>query len=110
MGILQGVLGGVIGAEMTSVVSGLIEQHGGVQGLISHLQQQGLGNEVKSWIGSGPNQPISASQVHQAFGADTLQQLASKAGMNPQDLTQKLSQTLPQVIDKLSPGGIIQNA
>ena len=92
MGLFDGVLGGVVGAEMATVVNGLIEKHGGVQGIVSQLEQQGLGGTVKSWVGTGQNQPISPAQVHQAFGADTLSQLAAKAGISTQDLTQKLSQ------------------
>jgi hypothetical protein len=34
MGLLDGVLGGVVGAEMANVVSGVIEKYGGVQGLV----------------------------------------------------------------------------
>ena len=34
MGLLDGILGGMAGGgELTSVVKGLIEKHGGVQGL-----------------------------------------------------------------------------
>jgi uncharacterized protein YidB (DUF937 family) len=105
MGILDGVLGGVVGAEMVSVVNGLIEKHGGVQGIVSQLESQGLGGVAKSWVGSGPNQAISADQIHQAFGADTIGALAAKVGISPQDLAGKLSTLLPQVVDKLTPGG-----
>ena len=31
MGLLDGLLGGAVGAEMVTVVNGLIEKHGGVQ-------------------------------------------------------------------------------
>ena len=110
MGLLDGLLGGVIGAEMATVVNGLIEKHGGVQGIVSQLQQQGLGATVKSWVGTGPNQPISPDQVHQAFGQDTIAALAAKAGLNPQELAQKLAQILPQAIDKLTPGGVVPKA
>lgn len=110
MGLFDGVLGGVVGAEMATVVNGLIEKHGGVQGIVTQLEQQGLGNTVKSWVGTGPNQPITPGQVHQAFGADTLSQLAAKAGISTQDLTQKISQYLPQAIDKLTPGGVVPKA
>jgi uncharacterized protein YidB (DUF937 family) len=105
MGLFDGVLGGVVGAEMASVVNQLIEKHGGVQGIIAQMEQQGLGPTVKSWVGSGPNQPISPAQVHQAFGPEVLSELAAKAGLNPQDLAAKISQVLPQVMDKLTPGG-----
>ena len=74
------------------------------------MQQQGLGPTVKSWVGTGPNQPITADQVHQAFGQGTIAELAAKAGLTPQELSQKLSQVLPQVIDKLTPTGQIPRA
>jgi uncharacterized protein YidB (DUF937 family) len=106
MGMFDGLLGGVVGAEMATVVNGLIEKHGGIQGIVSQLEQQGLGGTVRSWVGTGANQPITADQIHQAFGSDTVKQLAAKMGMAPEDLAAKLSQVLPQAIDKLTPGGV----
>jgi uncharacterized protein YidB (DUF937 family) len=107
MGMFDGLLGGVVGAEMATVVNGLIEKHGGIQGIVAQLEQQGLGATVRSWVGTGANQPITADQVHQAFGPDTVKQLAAKFGMSPEDLSAKLSQVLPQAIDKLTPGGVV---
>jgi uncharacterized protein YidB (DUF937 family) len=107
MGLLDGLLGGVVGAEMATVVNGLIEKHGGIQGIVSQLEQQGLGGTVRSWVGTGANQPITADQIHQAFGSDTVKQLAAKVGITPEDLAAKLSQILPQAIDKLTPGGVV---
>ncbi len=107
MGLLDGLIGGVVGAEMVSVASQLIAKHGGVSGVVNQLQQQGLGATVNSWIGTGPNQPISADQVHQAFGPEVIRELAAKTGMTPEDLAQKLSQVLPQVVDKLTPNGSV---
>ena len=48
MGLLDGLLGGVIGAEMVTVVNGLIEKHGGVQGIVAQFEQQGFGATVRS--------------------------------------------------------------
>jgi uncharacterized protein YidB (DUF937 family) len=107
MGMLDGLLGGVVGAEMATVVNGLIQQHGGVQGIVTQLEQQGLGSTVRSWVGTGANLPITPAQIHQAFGSDIVTQLAAKVGMSPQDLATKLSQLLPQAIDKLTPGGVV---
>jgi uncharacterized protein YidB (DUF937 family) len=107
MGLLDGLLGGAAGAEMVTVVNALIEKHGGVQGIVAQLEQQGLGATVRSWVGEGANQPITADQVHQAFGSDTVKELAAKVGLSPQDLAAKLSAILPQAIDKLTPGGTL---
>jgi len=34
--------------------------------------------------------------------------LAAKFGLSPQDLAQKLSQVLPQAVDKLTPDGVVK--
>jgi uncharacterized protein YidB (DUF937 family) len=107
MGLLDGLLGGVVGAEMASVVNGLIERHGGVQGIVAQLEQQGLGGTVRSWVGTGANQPLTAEQIHQAFGSDAVKQLAAKVGLSPEELAAKLATILPQAIDKLTPGGVV---
>ena len=107
MGLFDGLLGGIVGAGMVSVVSGIIEKHGGLQGVVSEFERNGLGPTVKSWVGTGPNQPISPEDLQKALGPDLLQQLSEKSGLSVQDLTQKLSQILPQAVDKLTPGGSI---
>ena len=105
MGLLDGVLGGVVGAEMVSVVNGLIEKHGGVQGLVAQFEANGLGGTIKSWVGSGANAPISADQVHQAVGPGVMSELAAKAGLTPQELATKLAALLPKAVDAMTPGG-----
>jgi uncharacterized protein YidB (DUF937 family) len=107
MGFLDGLLGGVVGAEMATVVNSLIQQHGGIQGVIAQLEQQGLGGVARSWIANGANQPISPAQLSQVFGSGMLGELAAKSGLSPQELAQKLSQALPAAIDKLTPNGTI---
>jgi uncharacterized protein YidB (DUF937 family) len=107
MGFLDGLLGGIVGAEMATVVNSLLQQHGGIQGLIAQLEQQGLGGMARSWIANGPNQPISPAQLSQVFGSGMLAELAAKSGLSPQELAQKLSQALPAAIDKLTPNGTI---
>jgi uncharacterized protein YidB (DUF937 family) len=110
MGLLDGVLGGAIGAEMATAVNGFIVNHGGVQGIVAQMEKQGLGDTVKSWVGTGANAPITPEQVHAAFGPDVIANMAAKFGMNSQELAQKLSQVLPQAIDHLTPGGTVKPA
>jgi uncharacterized protein YidB (DUF937 family) len=110
MGMFDGLLGGIVGAGMVSVVNSILEQHGGVQGVVNEFEKKGLGATVRSWVGTGPNQPISADEVHKALGPDLLQQLSEKSGLSVQELTQKLSHVLPQAVDKLTPDGAIPKA
>ena len=107
MGMFDGVLGGIVGAGMMTVVNGLIEQHGGLQGLVSEFERNGLGATVRSWVGTGPNQPISPADLQRALGPELLQRLAAKTGMSMQDLTEKLSHVLPQAVDGLTPDGAL---
>jgi uncharacterized protein YidB (DUF937 family) len=107
MGMFDGLLGGIVGAGMVSVVNGILEQHGGVQGVVSEFEKNGLGATVQSWVGTGHNRTISPEEVHKALGPDLLQQLSAKSGLSVQELTQKLAQVLPQTVDKLTPDGAI---
>jgi uncharacterized protein YidB (DUF937 family) len=110
MGMFDGLLGGIVGAGMVSVVSGILEQHGGLQGVVSEFEKNGLGATVQSWVGTGPNRTISADEVHQALGPELLQQLSAKSGLSVEELTQKLSHVLPQAVDKLTPDGAMPKA
>jgi uncharacterized protein YidB (DUF937 family) len=110
MGLFDGVLGGVVGAGMVSVINGIIEKHGGLQGVVSEFERNGLGATVQSWVGTGANRPIAPDDVHKVLGSDLLQQLSAKSGLSMQELTQKLAQVLPQAVDHMTPGGTIPKA
>jgi uncharacterized protein YidB (DUF937 family) len=105
--MFDGLIGGIVGAGMVSVVNGILEKHGGLQGVVSEFEKNGLGPTVSSWVGTGPNQSISPDQVHNVVGPELLQELAAKSGLSVQELTQKLAQVLPQAVDKLTPNGVI---
>ena len=109
MGLFDGLLGGIIGAEMATVVNGLIERHGGVDGVVGQLRANGLGPTVNSWINEGPGAQIAPQDVHQAFGEKTINELAAEHGMTPEELTQRLSQVLPHAVDALTPEGSVPN-
>src|SRR5258708_37770232 len=102
MGMFDGLLGGIVGAGMVSVVNSVIEKHGGLQGVVDEFEKNGLGATVKSWVGTGSNHPTSPDDVHKVLGADLLQQLSETASLSVPDLAQKLSQALPQAEDKLT--------
>ncbi len=107
MGLFDGVLGGIVGAGMMTAVNGVLERHGGLQGVINEFERNGLGPTVQSWVGTGPNHPIAPDDVHKVLGSDLMQQLAAKSGLSVQELSQKLAQVLPQAIDTMTPNGSV---
>jgi uncharacterized protein YidB (DUF937 family) len=78
---------------------------GGLGGLLEKLQQSGHGDVAKSWVGSGPNPPISPGSLGSALGLSTIKTLVEKTGLSEQEVTSQLSQILPGFVDKLTPQG-----
>lgn len=110
MGLFDGMLGGVVGAEMATVVNGLIERHGGVQGMVDQMRANGFGPTVHSWINEGPNVSIAPQDVHRAFGDQTMSEIAARAGISTEELAVRLAQVLPHAVDALTPEGKVPGA
>jgi uncharacterized protein YidB (DUF937 family) len=110
MGLLDGMLGGVVGAVATNAINNLIQHHGGVGGIVQQLEKGGLGETVKSWVGKGANLPVSPGQLQQAFSPEKIGQLAQSLGVSPNELLQKIAAVLPDAIDKMTPDGVVPKA
>ncbi|NNG15151.1 MAG: DUF937 domain-containing protein [Gemmatimonadales bacterium] len=80
-------------------------EQGGPAAIVKLFQDHGLGETVKSWTGSGPNQPVSADQVRQVFGEARVKTLGEEAGLAPDEVTTGLASLLPNVMDSLTPDG-----
>ena len=80
---------------------------GGLSAIVAKLQQAGLGDQVKSWIGTGQNLPISAQQLQEVLGSDTVKQLAARFGIPVDQLSTVLAQVLPKAVDQASPKGTL---
>jgi uncharacterized protein YidB (DUF937 family) len=117
MGLLDSLLGSLSnsgagsgngsGNELIDTVLKFVNDpaHGGLSGLVQSFQDKGLGGIVDSWVSTGQNMPISADQLAQGLGSDKLGSLAQSLGMDQGDLSSRLSELLPNVVDKLTPGG-----
>jgi uncharacterized protein YidB (DUF937 family) len=77
---------------------------------VQKLQAGGQGAAVNSWVSNAANQPIQPSQLGAARGPQTINDLAAKAGINPNDLLNQLSQALPGIINSLTPNGRLPTA
>ncbi|HWX62601.1 YidB family protein [Bradyrhizobium sp.] len=93
--VLPAVLGEVMGTG----------SQGGLNAIVAKLEQAGFGAQVKSWIGTGQNLPISADQLRQVLGSDVVRQLAAKYNIPVDQLSEILAQQLPQAVDHASPDG-----
>nr|WP_294501061.1 YidB family protein [uncultured Rhodopila sp.] len=78
---------------------------GGLGGLLDKLSNAGHGSTVSSWLGNGQNEPIQPTQLQTALGQTTIADLARQAGISEQELLAQLAQSLPGVVDKLTPNG-----
>jgi uncharacterized protein YidB (DUF937 family) len=85
----------------TAVVD-FVQRHGAVSGIVKRMEQLGLGGVARSWLGSDVHVPIFSEQLHALFGTSTLRAFAARLGLQPRDLVRRLSQTLPEILNRLA--------
>ncbi len=119
MGLLDGLLGNVIGGMMRGGQSAptrnpllqialrILQQSGGLQGMLGKFQQAGFGEQAQSWISPGQNMPISPDALSQIFGQGQLGRIAQQLGMSNDEAADGLAQVLPNVVDEMTPQGQI---
>ena len=113
MGFLDSILGGQNnpsnepgGANpLLAVLTGLLAQSGGVQGLLNKFTQAGHGDTVSSWVSTGENKQIAPEHVEQVIGPDQISAIAAKLGVDPAQASELVAKFLPNVVDKLTPNG-----
>lgn len=113
MGLFDQVAGALSGSQSSGgdtlvvTIMQLVNdpKHGGLLGLVQSFQHGGLGEVVNSWVSTGQNLPISAEQISSVLGGSSLQDIAAKLGMTPEQASGQLAELLPQAVDKLTPTG-----
>jgi uncharacterized protein YidB (DUF937 family) len=78
---------------------------GGLGGLLKQFQQKGLGGVADSWIKTGPNDAVAPGQISDALGPDVIDTLSQRTGLSKDQVSQILSQVLPNVVDQFTPQG-----
>jgi len=123
LGGLGGILGGLTGQgggmpgmgagpaqganPLLMILLQLLQQNGGLGGLMGRMQQSGMGDQVQSWIGTGQNQPIAPDALSQIFGQGQLGQIAQQLGMSQQEAAGSMAQMLPELVNEMTPQGQI---
>jgi uncharacterized protein YidB (DUF937 family) len=122
MGVLDGLLGQLVGGAQGGGMGGmggmgaqpspllqialqLLQQNGGLEGMLGKFQQAGYGAQADSWVSTGQNMPISGDVLSQVLGKGSLGQIAQQLGMSHGEAAGGLASVLPQVIDRMTPHG-----
>lgn len=103
-GSMLGKLGGEKGA-IAQVAVDLFNQNGGLPGVLEKFKAAGFADEVASWVGKGANQQVSAEQITQVLGNTTIKAAADKLGISANEISAKIAEYLPQVVDRMTPNG-----
>jgi len=90
---------------VAEAVTMLTSHEGGLNALTQNFEQHGLGHIVSSWIAPGVNVPISPEQVKTVLGSNCVATLARKAGISPEIASRYLADSLPHLVDALTPNG-----
>ena len=103
---MNSVMGGTNNPVASHIMEVINQQPGGLAGIVQNFHDNGLGHVVSSWVGTGPNQPITPEQIQSVLGSSgMMQQLCAKAGISQEEAASHLAQFLPAIIDKLTPQG-----
>jgi uncharacterized protein YidB (DUF937 family) len=95
---------------MAGTTDAVLEKYGDdLNGLVRKFESTGLGSKVRSWIGTGPNEPISTDEIKNAFGSE-LDSLAAKVGLGKNEAAAELSQTLPEAVNHATPNGTVPSS
>jgi uncharacterized protein YidB (DUF937 family) len=112
-GLLGNALGGLLGNAGTSPQQSpllqaalqLLQQSGGIGGVVEKLRQAGYGAQADSWVSTGENQPIEPDALQRALGSGALGDIASRLGMSDSAAAGGIASVLPQLIDRMTPRG-----
>jgi len=116
MGLLDQVLGAMGGqtgnpgqhGSLVDLAAGVLQNQGGVSGLLDKFRSAGLGQQADSWVSTGQNMPVSGDQVSSVLGSGAVERASQKLGLPPGAAAAALAAVLPMVIDHLTPNGRVE--
>lgn len=90
--------------QLSSLLLALIfdPRHGGFASFSAAFQRLGLQDAFASWSSSGPNQPITLSEIKEVFGVPLIAAMGGKLGIGSVMTTRALCHLLPCFVEALS--------
>ena len=77
----------------------------GLKELLDRFRQNSPNSAADSWVSTGPNEAISASELERTLGGERIEWLMAQTGMSKDQLLAGLATSLPDAIDKPTPDG-----
>ncbi len=105
LGGLTGGRGGSTGNVLLQLGLSMLQQQGGLGGVLGKFRENGMGAQADSWVSTGQNMNISPDQLQQVFGSGALGDIAAKLGMSQEQAGSAMSQVLPELVNQLTPQG-----
>ena len=111
---LSSILGGLTGASsapggggnvLLQLLLSLLQQNGGLEGVLGKFRDAGMAAQADSWVSTGQNMDLTADQLQQVFGSGALNDIAAQLGLSQNQAGSAMSQTLPELINQLTPQG-----
>ena len=99
LGDLMGPLAQVLGAAEGAGA-------GWLPAIVAQLENAGLAEKVRSWVGHGENQPLTAAELGGALTPEQLSSLAARTGTEPAVLLESLANELPDAVHRATPTGV----
>ena len=78
---------------------------GALQALLVQLEAGGMAEQVRSWVGHGPNAPVTPEELGLAFTPEQIDELALRTGTSPDVLLAQLANDLPDAVHRATPDG-----
>ena len=115
-GVLGGILGGGAGRGgglgggnpllrmLLPLVASML-MNGGLKKILGRLQQSGQGSKGESWVSTGPNEAVDASEIRGALDDEELTRIAQQLGVSEDEAAEAVAQVLPDVVDQVTPQG-----
>ena len=84
-----------------------VQRNGGVGGVLERFRQKGLASHADSWVSAGANEPLRAEDADEVIGGEEISRVAHALGVPEREVSLGFAEIMPEMVDKLSPGGQI---
>jgi uncharacterized protein YidB (DUF937 family) len=91
--------------KILELIRDYFESQGGLPRVVKLFEERGFISKVRSWVSTGPNQPLNSVEALQLVGWPGILDMAKKADFSVENLRERLAKLLPVAVDRATPAG-----